>query len=66
MTQYRYEVTPGDCYIDLNSGGIYEMVGIGTLEETNESVVIYQSEQTDRLYARSVLQFFDGRFRLID
>lgn len=50
-----------------DKGGLYEIVGFGTIEKTLEAAVIYREIGSSRngIWIRPCYEFFDGRFTLV-
>lgn len=56
----------GDVY-KHTKGGLYKVIAIAVHSETKESLVIYQSvADSDRIWARPLPEFCDGRFSKFD
>lgn len=46
-----------------NNGNLYEILSIGLLERTLESMVTYKDIETGVIWVRPAEEFFDGRFK---
>ena len=62
MTSPNSCVTEGSYYMHLNSGAIYEVLGMGKLEITQDSVIILQSIDTDTILVVETDQFNAERY----
>ena len=49
----------------INTGGIYELIGSGLFESTEEPMVIYRSIADGAVWIRPKTEFFDGRFQTV-
>ena len=50
-------------YLHKKTGGYYKLLYYGTDEHTMETVVIYQSLKTGKIWVRPASEFHDGRFK---
>lgn len=46
-----------------NNGNLYDILSIGLLERTLESMVTYKDIETGVIWVRPAKEFFDGRFK---
>ena len=46
-----------------NNGNLYEILSIGLLEISLESMVTYKDVETGIIWVRPTKEFFDGRFK---
>ncbi len=57
--------TPGERWRHQKTGGVYTVLQHATNEADRKDVVIYRDE-TDRVWVRPTVEFYDGRFVRID
>lgn len=58
---------PGEKYLHLKTGGVYEVIGCGLNESDHEVQVIYSKDprSNEPWWIRPAAQFMDGRFQLV-
>lgn len=59
---------PGQRFEHVRSGGLYEVVGVGLeAQDASKRVVVYRNvaQPAAWLWVRSLSEFTDGRFRLV-
>lgn len=56
----------GEIYRHIKTGHCYEVLGMGLIEATKDTSVIYRQVDSDTVWIRPVKEFFDGRFQCIE
>lgn len=63
--QIDTEVSEGQRYLHVKSGGEYTVVSLARIENNLAPVVVYQSDKNGSNWVRPLDEFEDGRFVLI-
>ena len=59
------KLIPNGKYLNIKTGNVYEVIGVGRHSETLEPLVIYASSNTGEFWCRPVMMW-DQKFKKLD